>query len=86
VKTTVLVAGMRSEHCKRAVFTALTPVPGILVAEVTLGMVYVEHSGEATPAALREAIELTGYVVVNVVEDRRTLPIASPLVLEELGS
>jgi copper chaperone CopZ len=84
VKTTVLLAGMRSEHCKRAVLTALTPVPGILSAEVTLGAVHVEHTGEATAAALRDAIEVTGYVVVNVAEERRALPIAPSHALELL--
>ena len=36
---------MSSPHCIRAVFTALTPVEGILSAEVTLGAVEVEHDG-----------------------------------------
>lgn len=85
MKTTVLVAGMRTEHCKRAVLTALTPVPGIQTAEVTLGSVCIEHSGDATPDALRDAIEVTGYVVVDVIEDRRVLPIAPPFVFDELG-
>jgi copper chaperone CopZ len=71
---------MRSDHCKRAVFTALTPVAGIQSASVTLGSVTIEHDGSVTEAALRDAIAVTGYVVSGVVEDRRVLPTAgSPL-------
>lgn len=73
MRTTVTVAGMRSEHCKRAVFTALTPVHGICSADVQLGMVTVEHDGEVSPAELCAAIAVTGYVVIDVSEDRRTL-------------
>ena len=36
-----------------AVFTALTPVAGIIAAEVDVGSVSVEHDGRATVDALR---------------------------------
>jgi copper chaperone CopZ len=73
--TVVTIAGMRGEHCKRAVFTALTPVLGIRSAEVALGRVTIEHDGTVTEEELREAISVTGYVVADVVQERRVLPI-----------
>ena len=77
--TTVTIAGMTTEHCKRAVFTALTGVPGIQRADVSMGAVTVEHdgtlTGDALSAALRDAIALVGYTVTDTRDDRRTLVI-----------
>ncbi len=75
MRTTVTVAGMRSEHCKRAVFTALTPLGGVSWAEVELGTVTVEHDGAVTVEALRDAIAVSGYTVTGGSEDRRVLPL-----------
>lgn len=80
MRTTVTITGMRSEHCKRAVFTALTPLNGISWAEVELGSVTVEHDGAVSVDALRDAIAVTGYVVTGGSEDRRVLPVMLPLV------
>ncbi len=41
--TVVTVGGMRSEHCKRAVFTSLTPIAGIRAVTVSIGEVAIEH-------------------------------------------
>lgn len=69
--TTVLnIAGMRGEYCRRALFTALTPVAGIRSAEVSLGSITIEHDGTVTEAELREAIAVTGYIVSSVVHER----------------
>ncbi|MEO7101716.1 MAG: heavy metal-associated domain-containing protein [Gemmatimonadaceae bacterium] len=73
--TIVTIAGMRGEHCKRAVFTALTPVAGIRSADVSLGRVTIDHDGTVTEAELCEAISVTGYVIADVVHERRLLPI-----------
>lgn len=73
--TVVTIAGMRGEHCKRAVFTALTPVLGIRSADVALGRVTIAHDGTVTEEELREAIAVTGYVVADVRHDRRVLPL-----------
>lgn len=75
MRTVVHVAGMRGEHCKRAIFTALTPISGIHSAEVSLGRITVEHDGTVTETELREAIAVTGYVIADVEEERRVLPI-----------
>jgi copper chaperone CopZ len=74
MRTRLRIHGMSSPHCIRAVFTALTPVEGILSADVVLGAVDVEHDGRATPDALREAIAVAGYEVAAVAEERRRLP------------
>ena len=58
-----------------AVFTALTPVAGIIAAEVDVGSVLVEHDGRATADALRAAIAVAGYEAVLASEERRRLPV-----------
>lgn len=69
----VRIEGMRSPHCVQAVFTALTPVEGITLAEVVPGWAAIEHDGRATAAAVREAIAVAGYEVMGVEEERRRL-------------
>ena len=66
---------MTCQHCVTAVFTALTPVDGIIAAEVDVGSVTVEHDGRATVEALRAAIAVAGYEAVLAAEDRRQLPV-----------
>jgi copper chaperone CopZ len=65
---------MRAVHAVRAVHTALTPVPGIVRAHVTLGEVVLEHDGRATCAILRDAIGAAGYIVTHCAEESRALP------------
>jgi len=66
---------MTCQHCVNAVFTALTPVEGIVAAEVDLGLVTIEHDGRATVDALRDAIAVAGYDAVLASEERRQLPV-----------
>ena len=66
---------MSCQHCVNAVFTALTPVSGIVSAHVDIGSVVVEHDGRATVEALRAAIAVAGYEAVLAAEERRTLPV-----------
>jgi copper chaperone CopZ len=75
MRTRLRVSGMTCQHCVNAVFTALTPVEGIVAAEVDVGSVSVEHDGRVTVAALREAIAVAGYDAELAVEERRQLPI-----------
>ena len=75
MRTRLRVLGMTCQHCVTAVFTALTPVEGILSAEVEIGSVIVEHDGRATTEALRDAIAVAGYDAVLAAEERRQLPI-----------
>ena len=71
--THVLIDGMRSVHCIRAVFTGLAGVDGIAGAEVRMGEAVVTHDGRATAEALRRAVADAGYTVREVREERRRL-------------
>ena len=75
MRTRLRILGMSTPHCIRAVFTALTPVAGIISAEVVLGAAEIEHDGRATIEALREAIAVAGYEAEAVAEERRRLPV-----------
>ncbi len=66
---------MTCQRCVQAVFTALTPVEGIVTAQVSVGVATIEHDGRATVDALRDAIAVSGYDVSLVEEDRRMLPV-----------
>ena len=66
---------MSCQHCVTAVFTALTPVEGIIAAEVEVGAVTVEHDGRTTVDALRAAFAIAGYDAVLAAEERRRLPV-----------
>jgi copper chaperone CopZ len=73
--TRLRIDGMSCPRCVQAVFTALTPVPGIVSAQVSVGAATIEHDGRATLAALREAVAVSGYEVSLAEENRRTLPV-----------
>jgi copper chaperone CopZ len=73
--TRLRIAGMSCQRCVQAVFTSLTPVAGIVSADVTIGGATIEHDGRATIAALREAIAVSGYDVSIAEEERRRLPL-----------
>lgn len=77
MRTTAVIPTMRSEYCKQAVFTALTPLEGIARVEIDAtahgGTLVIEHDGRVTADALSEAIAVAGYDVADVSEDRRTL-------------
>ena len=75
MRTRLRVLGMSCQHCVNAVFTALTPVDGIISAQVDIGAVIVEHDGRATVAVLRDAIAVAGYEAVLAAEERRQLPV-----------
>lgn len=72
--TTLKISGMTCAHCTRAVFTALSGVPGIARADVKIGTAEVEHDGTVTLDALRQAVETAGYTVAGADENRRVLP------------
>ena len=72
--THLVLGGMRSVHCARAVYTALAGVDGITAADVVVGRATIEHDGRATAEALRAAVALVGYEVIDVREERRVLP------------
>jgi copper chaperone CopZ len=71
----VEIGGMRTVHCVRAVFTALTGVPGIDRAEVARNVAVIDHDGRATEESVREAVAVAGYEVLRVSEERRGLTV-----------
>jgi copper chaperone CopZ len=73
--STVTISGMSCAHCTRAVFTSLSGVEGISRADVSIGRAVIEHDGSVTAEAVREAISIAGYEVIDVRDDRRTLPV-----------
>ncbi|MDP1858562.1 MAG: heavy metal-associated domain-containing protein [Gemmatimonadaceae bacterium] len=73
--TTLYIDGMISVHCARAVFTSLARIDGIASADVSMGRAVIEHDGRATKIALDEAVSAVGYLVREVVEERRRLTI-----------
>lgn len=77
MRTTATIPAMRSEYAKQAVFTSLTPLEGIVRVELMsgadAGTLVLEHDGRVTADALRAAIEVSGYTVANIDEDRRVL-------------
>ena len=72
--TRLRIAGMSCQRCVQAVFTSLTPVDGIISADVSIGAATIEHDGRATVDALRDAIAVAGYTVSLADEERRRLP------------
>jgi copper chaperone CopZ len=77
MRTTAVIPTMRSEYCKQAVFTALTPLEGIVRVEIEAtangGSLVIEHDGRIGADALRAVVAVAGYDVTDVSEDRRTL-------------
>ncbi len=73
--TTASISGMTCAHCVRAVFTALAGVPGIDLADVSIGKAVIEHDGSVTREAIRDAVAIAGYELDDTTDDRRTLPV-----------
>ena len=73
--THLSIRGMTSVHAARAIFTALGGVDGVIRADVDRRGAVVEHDGRATVAALREAVALAGFDVIEAREERRVLPV-----------
>jgi copper chaperone CopZ len=69
------ISGMVAVYSKRAVFTALSGVPGVVSAEVEMGKAIVEHDPSTSSDALVAAIAITGCEVTSVKIERR-LPLS----------
>src|SRR5688572_23104996 len=65
------ISGMVAVHAKRAVFTALSGVPGVRSAEVELGRAVVDHDASTTADALIEAVAIAGCTVTDMRPERR---------------
>ncbi len=73
--TRLTIRGMTSVHAARAIFTALAGVEGVALADVGRGIATIEHDGRVTEAALRAAVSLAGFEIVELREERRVLPV-----------
>lgn len=65
------ISGMVAVHSKRAVFTALSGVPGVRSADVALGRAVVDHDASTDANALIDAVALAGCEVTDVKIERR---------------
>jgi copper chaperone CopZ len=75
VVSILTISGMVAVHAKRAVFTALSGVPGVRSADVELGRAVVEHDVHVTGESLRDAVALAGCDVTAIRVERR-LPLS----------
>jgi copper chaperone CopZ len=69
------IPGMTAVHATRAVFTALGGIDGVLSADVSRGVATVEHDGSVTDDALRSAVSVAGFEVVEIRSMRAGLPL-----------
>jgi copper chaperone CopZ len=69
------ISGMVAVHSKRAVFTALSGVPGVISADVEMGRAAVEHDATTSADALASAVAIVGCEVTSVRVERR-LPLS----------
>ncbi len=74
MQSILVIDGMRTVHCVRAVFTALAGVPEVERASVEMGGATVEHHTAIPQTALAAAVEAAGYDLRDVQTDQRTLP------------
>jgi copper chaperone CopZ len=71
ITTTVTIEGMLAVHAASAVYTALAGVDGIITADVKMGRATIEHDGRATHEQIADAIEVAGYRVTDMRDERR---------------
>lgn len=75
--TTIHIDGMRTVHCARAVFTALTAVDGIASADVAAGRATLEHHRPLDEPRLIAVVAAIGYRIREITTDRRRLSLLS---------
>lgn len=78
MQSTLIIDGMRTVHCVRAVFTALGGVPAVCYAHVEMGLAAVDHERPIPHADFTHAMLTAGYVLRSVTTDARTLPMLPP--------
>ncbi len=71
----VEIDGLLSVHAVRAVWTALTGVPGILTAEVSMTGAVLDTEGPVDPELLQNALSLAGVTLRSLREERGSLPV-----------
>ena len=71
ITTTVTIQGMLAVHAAHVVYAALACVDGITTADGKGGRAIIEHDGCATHEQIVEAIEVSGYRVTGIRDERR---------------
>ncbi|HEY0929101.1 MAG TPA: hypothetical protein VGE27_04215 [Gemmatimonas sp.] len=71
----VEIDGLIAVHAVRAVWTALTAVPGILSAEVSMTGAVLELEAPVDRDALAAALAMAGVTLRDVRQERGTLPL-----------
>lgn len=59
------VEGMTCDHCVQAVTREVSAVPGVAAASVDLASKQLTVQGDATDAAIADAVEEAGYTLVS---------------------
>lgn len=75
MKALLIIDGMKTVHCVRAVFQALAGVPGVHAADVSLGRAVLLLDGAPNEPALREALSVLGYQITSTSPLGRELPL-----------
>jgi copper chaperone CopZ len=83
VRTTIRL-DLPSIHAIRAIYTALQSVEGIVHADVSRRSAIIDHDGRATAERLREAVDAAGFDALEIVEERRRLPLKAVEVVEDV--
>jgi hypothetical protein len=71
----VQIDGLLSVHAVRAVWTALTGVPGVLQAEVTMRGVVLETDGPIDRGLLADSLALAGVQLLDMTVEKGHLPL-----------
>lgn len=71
----VQIDGLLSVHAVRAVWTALTAVPGVLHAEVTMLGAVLETEGPVDREVLADSLSLAGVQLRDMTVEKGHLPL-----------
>jgi hypothetical protein len=71
----VQIDGLLSVHAVRAVWTALTAVPGVLQAEVTMRGAVLETEGPIDREVLADSLALAGVQLRDMTVEKGHLPL-----------
>ncbi len=71
----VQIDGLLSVHAVRAVWTALTAVPGVVGAEVSMRGAILDTEGPVDRQALEEALAMAGVQLAGMTVEKGQLPL-----------
>jgi hypothetical protein len=71
----VQIEGLLSVHAVRAVWTALSAVPGVLQAEVSMRGVVLEADGPIERDVLADCLAMAGVRLVDMTVEKGHLPL-----------